>query len=140
MGEPVVVVDRERPSRSFSEGEIRSREVKGRVFDRLRAFRDQIEDLRGADGAGVIDSLGSLPEPWARRRAAVALIEAGIPGSAAAALDLIEELDRPMDRSWCLSALARRGGLEGDDLERALEMLGSPRAKRRVEALAIRAS
>jgi hypothetical protein len=133
---PVVVVDRERPARWVLDGEIRSRELMEPVFLRLRTFRDQIEELRGADGGAVVSALESLPEPWAKRRAVVALIEAGIPGDIAAALDLIEELDRPMDRSWCLSVLARRGGLEGDDLERALTFLSSPAARRRVKALA----
>jgi hypothetical protein len=140
MDVPAVVVDRERSAPWSFEGRTRPLEATSPVFLRLRAFRDQIEELRGSDGAGVIDCLESLPEPWAKRRALVALIAAGIPGEIAAALDLIEELGRPMDRSWCLSVLARRGGLEGDDLERALEMLASPAARRRIEALAIRAS
>jgi len=68
----------------------------------------------------------------------VALLEADVPDDPATALDLIEALDRPMDRRWCLSALARRGDLTDADLERALEMLESPAARRRVECLAIR--
>jgi len=112
----------------------------GRLSDsvllRLRKFRDGIAGLQSAGSAEVVKALETLPESWAKRRAVVALIESGIPDDAASTLDLIEELDRPMDRRWCLSALARRGDLEGDALERALEMLVSPAAKRRVKAQA----
>jgi hypothetical protein len=109
------------------------------ILIRLRAFRKAIPSLRGASLGVIEDHLFSLPEPWARRRALVALIEADIPADADDALDLIEKLDRPMDRRWCLSALARRGDLEGDSLGRALSMLTSPAARRRVEGLATRA-
>jgi len=106
------------------------------VFRRLQAFRRRVDELRGAGARAVIEALDDLPEPWARRRALVGLVEAGIPASAGEALDLIEGLERPMDRRWCLSALARRGDLEGEDLERGLDMLSSPAARRRVKALA----
>ena len=117
-------------------GGVQSQTAEGSVLLRLRAFRDAIPGLRGERHDEIAEILDFLPEPWARRRAVVALIEAGIPGDADGALDLIEKMERPMDRRWCLATLARRGDLEGDTLERALEMLASPAAKRRVEALA----
>ena len=119
-----------------STGGAQSQKVEGSVLHRLRAFRDAIPGLRDAHQDEIAEILDSLPEPWARRRALVALIDGGVPGDADAALDLIEELDRPMDRRWCLAALAQRGDLAGDDLERALEMLVSPAARRRVAAIA----
>lgn len=103
---------------------------------RLRQLRSGIDELRGRGVGAVRDRLDDFPEPWARRRALTALIEGGVPDEPGAALDLIEELDRPMDRSWCLSALARRGDLAGSDLARALAMLESPAARRRIERLA----
>jgi hypothetical protein len=108
----------------------------GSVFRRLQAFRRAMGDLRGAGFRALIDALDGLPEAWAKRRAVVALLEAGIPADAGVALDVIERLERPMDRVWCLSALARRGALEGADLERALGMLESPAARRRMRSLA----
>ena len=119
-----------------STGGAKSPNAKGSVLHRLRAFRDAIPGLRDAHQDEIAEVLDTLPEPWARRRALVALIDGGLPGDADAALDLIEELDRPMDRRWCLAALAQRGDLDGDALERALKMLASPAAKRRVTAIA----
>ena len=108
----------------------------GSTLGRLRQFREGLETLRGAGVNRLREALEVLPEPWARRRALVALIDAGLPEHVGAALDLVEDLDREMDRRWCLSALARRGGLSGADLDRALELISSPAARRRVEALA----
>ncbi len=111
-------------------------EPSGSVLHRLRAVRNGIGELRQGGSAAVVVALDTLTEPWAKRRALAALIQSGIPDDAASALDLIEEMERPMDRRWCLSALAGRGDLDGDDLERAVEMLTSPAAKRRLEAIA----
>jgi len=108
----------------------------GSVIRRLRRLRGRIPALRGASGATLAGELDAFREPWARRRALVALIEAGVPADPEAALALIESLDRPMDRRWCLSTLATRGDLSGDDLERALALLSSPAARRRVAGLA----
>ena len=115
------------------------RETAGSVLDRLRAVRNVIPELRNAGPREIRKILETLPELWARRRAVVELIDAGVPAGLGETLDLIEDLDRPLDRRWCLSALARRGDLEGSGLERALEMLASPAARRRVVALASRA-
>lgn len=107
------------------------------VIGRLRAFRAAIPGLRAASPAAVADALAELPEPWARRRALSALVAAGVPSSAAEALDLIEGLERPMDRRWCLAELARRGDLSGHELDRALALLVSPAARRRLYRLAV---
>lgn len=108
----------------------------GSAIQRLRALREDITGLGNASVNEVAQRLDAFPEPWARRRALVALIEAGVPDDPARTLDLIAILERPLDRRWCLSALARRGDLKGDDLERALAMLSSPAARRRVAGLA----
>ena len=118
---------------------VEPRVANGTVLDRIRVVRQAIPQLRTASPREIQRTLENLPELWARRRAVVALIEAGVPAGVGDTLDLIEDLDRPLDRRWCLAALARRGDLEGDGLERALAMLASPAARRRVEALASRA-
>ncbi len=134
-GAPIPMIeDRQSETRFFVE-EQRRRAAPDSVFKRLRAFRDGIEGFRGAGDGAAIAALEALPEAWAKRRAVVALLEAGIPSDPVVAVDLIESLERPMDRGWCLSALARRGDLGGDDLERALGLLASPAARRRVRAL-----
>lgn len=103
---------------------------------RLQQLRLEIESAGERDARSLREVLGRFPEPWARRRALTALIDAGVPTEAADALDLIESLDRAMDRRWCLAALARRGDLTGGDLDRALAMLDSPAGRRRIERLA----
>lgn len=112
------------------------REITGSVLERLRAFREAIPGLADATVEQIRDALDEIPEAWARRRALVALIDAEVPDDVARILDVIGDLDRPMDQLWCLAALARRGGLTGADLDRALELLSSPAARRRVAALA----
>ena len=106
------------------------------VLIRLRDLRSQVDNLRDAGVEEIQGALDAFPEPWARRKGLVALIENGVPEDASVALDLIEALDRPTDRGWCLSTLACRGDLVGRDLERGLAMLTSPAARRRVAALA----
>jgi len=113
-----------------------TKRARSSVLDRLRAFRESIPTLGNTTVSEIRVGLEGLPEAWARRRALVALIEADVPDDVGQALDLIEDLDRPMDRRWCLSALAVRGDLAGADLERALGMLTSPAARRRVAGLA----
>jgi hypothetical protein len=109
----------------------------GTVLKRLRRFRVSIPRLRNGSLEELGAALAELTEPWARRRAMLALIEAGIPADPAAAVRLVEsELDRPLDRRWCLAALARRGDLAGEALSHALELLASQSARRRVAALA----
>lgn len=120
-------MDRERGPREKGDGS---------AIERLRELRESISGLGSASVSELAGRLEAFPEPWARRRALVALLEAGVPHDPARALDLVADLERPMDRRWCLSALARRGDLTGDDLDRALSMLVSPAAKRRVVGLA----
>lgn len=115
---------------------LKAKKTEGSVLHRLRAFREAIPGLENATVNQFRDALDELPEAWARRRALVALIDADVPDEVSRILDLIDDLDRAMDRRWCLSALARRGDLSGADLERALGMITSPAARRRVGALA----
>ena len=133
---PVPVPDRQQERTRKPAGTVRTGQTSETVLQRLRVFREGIVDLHGGGETAVLAALETLIEPWAKRRAMVALIEAGVLDDVSVALDLIGDLDRAMDRRWCLSALARHGDLQGPDLERALEMLTSPAAKRRVAGLA----
>jgi hypothetical protein len=114
--------------------------VFGTVSIRLRRLRAAAGGLAGAPAGTVAEELERFPEPWARRRAMTALLEAGAPGKPAEALDLIATFERPVDRRWCLAVLARRGDLTGEALDRALAMLEQPGERRRLAATAARAA
>lgn len=106
------------------------------IFSRLRVLRRELAGFKGSSLETVREMVEVFPEGWARRRAASALLEAGIPANPREAVDLIAGFSREIDRRWCLGILARTGRLRGRELERALEMLDSPAARRRVEAAA----
>jgi len=106
-------------------------EAEGSLVDRLLCLREAAPAL--ADGSGDLGRLvQAFPIGWARRRALVALLEAGLPADVGHALSLIEALERPVDRRWCLGILADRGDLWGAEAERALEMATSPTMRRRI--------
>lgn len=107
-------------------------ERSGSVLRRLRELRGQRSDLASATPADLRRTLEDFPEPWARRRALSLLLAEGIPADAATAVELVAELERATDRRWCLGVLAGRGDLEGAALERALDLLPSPAARRRL--------
>ena len=101
------------------------------LVDRFLCLREAVPAL--GDGSGDLGRLvDAFPEGWARRRALVALLEAGLPPDVGDALDLIENLERPVDRRWCLAVLADRGDLSGAEAERALQMAESPTLRRRI--------
>jgi hypothetical protein len=106
---------------------------------RLRALRREMAGLRGSGLATIRRLLEIFPNGWVRRRALVALISAGVPAKAEDALELIPGLDREVDRRWCLGALARRGDLTGEALERSLRLVASPAGRRRLQNIAARA-
>jgi len=98
----------------------------------LANLRRELSNLRGASVDRLRVLLAELPEGWARRRALAALLEGGVPADAGDALELIADFDRELDRRWCLGVLARRGDLEGAALDRGLDLLSSPSARRRI--------
>jgi len=106
------------------------------VLSRLRVLRRELSGFTGSRVETLRDLVESFEDGWARRRALVAFLEAGLPDRAGDALDLIATLDRESDRRWCLGILARRGGLRGAALDRALELVSSPSARRRIESTA----
>lgn len=133
---PTTAIESEPPA-STGRSSPKSADASRTVLERLRRFSASIPRLGNGSLEELAAALAELTEPWARRRAVLALIEAGIPADPAAAVRLVgSELDRPLDRRWCLAALARRGDLAGEALSHALELLTTPSARRRVEALA----
>lgn len=107
-------------------------EAETSLVDRLLCLREAIPAL-GSGGAEFGLLVEAFPEGWARRRALTALLEAGLPSNADDALDLIEDLERAVDRRWCLGVLIDRGDLQGAEADRALELSDSPALRRRIE-------
>jgi hypothetical protein len=110
------------------------------VFSQLRLLRRELSGFTGSSTGTLSELIEAFPDGWARRRALCALLEAGIPGEIGDALKLVACLAREFDRRWCLSLLGRRGDLRGSSLSRALEMVDSGYSKRRLAALAGKAS
>jgi hypothetical protein len=129
------------PSTTGVDDEATSAAVAGEqpILDRFRALHGAIPNLAGSSMVALSELIESFPSGWARRRALSALIEAGIPNRADDAVTLVESLlDRELDRRWCLGMLACRGDLRGATLDRAVELLSSPSARRRLSASVIR--
>jgi len=111
--------------------------VESSVFARLRALHRGIAGLVGSNVETVGELVEDFPDGWVRRRALSALIEAGAPARADDAVTLIASpLDGGRDRRGGLGVLAARGDLRGAPLERAIELLGSPAARKRLSASA----
>ena len=106
------------------------------VLSRLRRLRRELPGIVDADAEALRSVIEAFPEGWARRRALSALLEAGIPANPGQAVEPVADLEREVDRRWCLGVLSRCGFLEGETLERALELLTSPAARRRILAAA----
>jgi hypothetical protein len=109
------------------------------IISQLQVLRRELSGFAGSSVQTLQHVVDAFPDGWARRRALAAMLEAGLPPEAGDAIELIAGLGRASDRAWCLGVLARRGGLFGSHLERALALLESPAARRRVEAAAARA-
>lgn len=106
------------------------------VFSHLRVLHRELAGFVGSSVETLSEVLEGFPDGWARRRALAALVTAGIPTDPRDAILLVASLGNERDRSWCLGALARRGGLRGPNLKQALELVKSPFARRRLEAAA----
>jgi hypothetical protein len=107
------------------------------VLSRLLVLRRELSGFAGSSVETLRELVEGFEDGWARRRALAAFLEAGIPESRDDALDLVATLNRELDRRWCLGILARRGDLEGSRLDRALSLVSSQSARRRI-ALAAR--
>jgi hypothetical protein len=78
----------------------------------------------------------AFPDGWARRRAICAVFDEEIWDRIGDALGLVSSLGRESDRRWCLSVLAARGVLQGESLNRAVALLNTRYARKRVEHVA----
>jgi hypothetical protein len=100
---------------------------------RLGALTRSLPELAGARTEEIHTLLESFPEGWARRRALVTLLRAGLPAELGDALDLIRGLDRESARMWALTALASRPDLSPADREILLEAATTPAMRRRLK-------
>jgi hypothetical protein len=85
------------------------------LVTRLRLLREQAGALRSADLNQLALLLQQFPVGWARRRALVALLEAGVPSATDDALTLIAGLESRSARRWCLGTLRRVRGLSNQE-------------------------
>ncbi len=99
---------------------------------RLAILRSVLGEIAGADAETLEPLLVQFPEGWARRRAVETLFRAGIPKSAAEALELVDLLSRASERLWALTTLAASRELSSDESDRLLAAADSPALARRL--------
>ena len=102
------------------------------VFSRLLVLRRELSAFRGSSAGTLRELVLSFPDGWPRRRVVAALLDGGVVTTPEEGLELIATLDREVDRRWCLGRLTARGELQGAALQRALAMVMSPAARRRL--------
>ena len=100
---------------------------------RFRLLRRHLEETKGMSAAHLGAVLETFPDGWARRRALLELLRAGVPGSLDDAFSLIETLGSDRDRLWCLGTLADSREIPEGDREALLAAASSPAARRRLE-------
>jgi hypothetical protein len=99
---------------------------------RFRVFRRQLNEARGMSTASLRSILEGFPDGWARRRALLELLRAGIPGALPDALSLVEALALERDRLWCLGALTDTREIPEEAREAVLAGVASPTARQRL--------
>jgi hypothetical protein len=100
---------------------------------RFRLLRRRIGEIRRLSTGDLRAVLDTFPDGWARRRALVDLIEAGVPERTSDVLSLMDALQSPGDRSWCLGTLADARKLSPDDRNALLEAVPTAAGRRRLE-------
>ena len=100
---------------------------------RFRLLRRRIDEVRRLSPADLRAVLEAFPDGWARRRAFVDLIEAGVPERTADVLSLLDALQSPGDRSWCLGTLADARKLSPDEQMALLQAAPTAAGRRRLE-------
>ncbi len=100
---------------------------------RFRHLRRQLDPLRRLSAAELREVLETFPDGWARRRALSELIAAGVPESTADALSLIDVLQSPGDRAWCLGTLAHTRIHSSEERSALLQAAATPAGRRRLE-------
>jgi hypothetical protein len=100
---------------------------------RFRYLRRQLDQLRRLSSTELREVLETFPDGWARRRALSDLIGAGAPAHTADALALIDVLQSPGDRAWCLGTLADSRILTSEERSSLLQAAATPAGRRRLE-------
>ena len=100
---------------------------------RFRLLRRRIAEVRRLSPADLRAVLEAFPDGWARRRALVDLIAAGVPERTADVLSLMDVLQSPGDRSWCLGTLADSRKLSPDERSAILQAAPTAAGRRRLE-------
>jgi hypothetical protein len=100
---------------------------------RFRLFRRRLDEVRRLSPAELRGVVEVFPDGWARRRALMELIEAGVPERTADALSLVDALHSPGDRSWCLGTLAETRRLSPEEQAALLQAAPTAAGRRRLE-------
>jgi hypothetical protein len=102
------------------------------VTERFHVLRRHVGEAKKLPAEDLRSVLESFPDGWARRRALVALLRSGAPGSMPDALALVQTLGSERDRLWCLGTLADHQPLAAQDRDALLAVIVSPTARRRL--------
>jgi hypothetical protein len=101
---------------------------------RFRLLRQHLNEAKGMSAVGLLGQvLETFPDGWARRRALLELLRAGVPAALDDVFALIETLGSDRDRLWCLGTLAESREIPERDREAFLAAATSPTARRRLE-------
>lgn len=100
---------------------------------RFRLLRRSMGDAKQLSAADLRALVDVFPDGWARRRAVLELLRAGVPGKTAEALPLVSTLSSERDRAWCVGELIDSRDVPEGDREAVLGAVTSPTARRRLE-------
>lgn len=100
---------------------------------RFRLLRRSVDDAKRLSAADLRTVVDVFPDGWARRRAVLELLRAGLPGKLAEALPLVGTLSSERDRAWCLGELIESREVPEGEREALLGTVSSPTARRRLE-------
>lgn len=100
---------------------------------RFRLLRRSVGDVKQLSAADLRALVDLFPDGWARRRAVLELLRAGVPGKAAEALPLVSALASERDRAWCVGELIESQDVAEGEREAILAAVTSPTARRRLE-------
>ena len=103
----------------------------------LRALPGEGVELGPEGRARLLERLGP---GWARRSGLSQLIRTGSLQGLDEALDLIDGLDTPVQKSWCLGDLVQHWDLGEAEITRVLDAAPTPAARRRLQGRAQRYS
>lgn len=102
------------------------------LTSRFRLLRRRLAAARRLSPAELRGVVEAFEDGWARRRALSELLEAGLPARAADALALVDTLQSPGDRTWCLGTLADSRLLSSEEKAALLQAAPTPAGRRRL--------